>query len=329
MRRRDFFSTFAFGAILTPLAARAQQKAMPVIGVLSGGSPGSTATSPLSVVAFRQGFSDAGYIEEQNVAIQYRWAGNRYDRMRALAADLVGLKVDVIACLGNAVTLAAKSTASTIPIVFAIGTDPVELGLVSSLARPGGNLTGISFLVVELTGKRFDPISELVPQAKMIALLMNPNNEGTERQTRDAQEATRGKGRQLHILRATSENEIDAAFASLVTSPADAILVGADALFVNRREQLVALASRHAVPAIYQWREFVDSGGLISYRPSGSSVARQVGIYAGKILKGAKPADLPVQQPTKFELVINLKTAKALGLTVPQSLLARADEETE
>ena len=249
--------------------------------------------------------------------------------MRALAADLVGRKVDVIAALGNAVTLAAKSTTSTIPVVFAIGTDPVELGLVASLARPGGNLTGISFLVVELTAKRFDLISELVPQAKVIALLMNPNNEGTERQTRDAQEATRGKGRQLHILRATSENEIDAAFASLVTSPADAILVGADALFVNRREQLVALASRHAVPAIYQWREFVDSGGLISYGPSGNSVARQVGIYAGKILKGAKPADLPVQQPTTFELVINLKTAKVLGLIVPQSLLARADEVIE
>ena len=303
MRRRDFLSTFAFGAILTPRTARAQQKAMPVVGVLSGGFPGSTATSPLSVAAFRQGLSDTGYIEEQNVAIQYRWAGNRYDRMRALAADLVGRKVDVIAALGNAVTLAAKSTASTIPIVFAIGTDPVELGLVASLARPGGNLTGISFLVVELTAKRFDLISELVPQAKVIALLMNPNNEGTERQTRDAQEAARGRGRQLHILKATSEGEIDAAFASLVTSPADAILVG--------------------------WREFVDSGGLISYGPSGSSVARQVGIYAGKILKGSKPDDLPVQQPTTFELVINLKTAKALGLIVPQSLLARADEVIE
>jgi putative tryptophan/tyrosine transport system substrate-binding protein len=241
----------------------------------------------------------------------------------------VGHKVDVIAALGNAVTLAAKSTTSTIPVVFAIGTDPVELGLVASLARPGGNLTGISFLVVELTAKRFDLISELVPQAKVIALLMNPNNEGTERRTRDAQEAARGRNRQLHILRATSENEIDAAFASLVTSPADAILVGADALFVNRREQLVALASRHAVPAIYQWREFVDSGGLISYGPSESSVARQVGLYAGKILKGAKPADLPVQQPTTFELVINLKTAKALGLIVPQTLLARADEVIE
>ncbi len=328
MRRRKFV-TLLGTAIACAFASRAQQKAMPVIGVLSGGFPESTATSPLSVAAFRQGLSDAGYIEDQNVAIEYRWAGNRYDRMRALAADLVGRKVDVIAALGNAVTLAARSTTSTIPIVFASGTDPVELGLVASLARPGSNLTGISFLVVELTAKRFDLISELVPQAKVIALLMNPSNEGTERQTRDAQEAARGRGRQLHILRATSENEIDAAFASLITSPADAILVGADALFVNRREQLVALASRHAVPAIYQWREFVDSGGLISYGPSGSSVTRQVGIYVGKILKGAKPADLPIEQPTRFELVINLKTAKALGLTVPQSLFARADEVIE
>jgi putative tryptophan/tyrosine transport system substrate-binding protein len=329
VRRRDLLALVAGAAIAWPLAARAQQKPKPVVGVLSGGFPGSTATSPLSVAAFRQGLSDAGYIEEQNVAIEYRWAGNRYDRMGALATDLVGRKVNVIAALGNAVTLAAKSTTSTIPIVFAIGTDPVELGLVASLARPGGNLTGMSFLVVELTAKRFDLISELVPQAKVIALLMNPNNEGTEGQTRDAQEAARVRGQQLHIFRATSEDEIDGAFASLISSPADAILVGADALFVNRREQLVTLASRYALPAIYQWREFVNSGGLISYGPSGSSVARQVGVYVGKILNGARPADLPVEQPTKFELVVNLKTAKALGLAVPQSLLARADEVIE
>jgi len=302
---------------------------MPVIGVLSSGSRESTATSPLSVTAFRLGLSDAGYAEGQNVAIEYRWAENRYDRLPTLAADLVVRKVDVIAALGNAPTLAAKSATSKIPIVFAIGTDPVELGLVTSLARPGGNLTGASFLVVELTGKRFDLISELIPQAKVIALLMNPNNEGTERQTRDAQEAARGRGRQLHILRASSEKQIDTAFASLVTSPADAILVGADALFVNRREQLVALASHHAVPVIYQWREFIDSGGLISYGPSGTAITRQVGVYAGKILKGAKPADLPVQQPTRLELVINLKTAKALGLSVPPALLARADDVIE
>jgi ABC-type uncharacterized transport system substrate-binding protein len=300
-----------------------------MIGVLSSGSRESTATSPLSVAALRQGLSDAGYVDGQNVAIEYRWAENRYDRLPLLAADLVVRKVDVIAALGNAPTLAAKNTTSKIPIAFAIGTDPVELGLVASLARPGGNLTGVSFLVVELTGKRLDLISELVPQAKVIALLMNPNNEGTERQTRDAQEAARGRGRQLHILRASSEKQIDTAFASLVTSPADAILVGADALFVNRREQLVALASHHAVPVIYQWREFIDSGGLISYGPSGTAITRQVGVYAGKILKGAKPADLPVQQPTRLELVINLKTAKVLGLSVPPSILARADEVIE
>ena len=328
MLRRSFI-TLLSAIAGWPLTARAQQRAMPVIGVLSSGSRESTATSPLSVAAFRQGLSDTGYVEGQNVAIEYRWAENRYDRLPALAADLVGRKVDVIAALGNPPTLATKSITSTIPIVFATGADPVELGLAASLARPGGNFTGVSFLVVELTGKRFDLINELVPQAKVIALLMNPNNEGTENQTRDAQEAARGRGRQLLILRASSENEIDAAFASFVISPAHAILVGADGLFVNLREQLVGLASRHAVPVIYQWREFVDAGGLISYGPSGSSITRQVGIYAGKILSGAKPADLPVQQPTKFELVINLRTAKALGLTVPQSLLARADEVIE
>jgi putative tryptophan/tyrosine transport system substrate-binding protein len=328
MLRRSFIALLS--AITGwPLAARAQRNVLPVIGVLSSGSRESTSASPLSVVAFRQGLSDAGYVEGQNVILEYRWANNRYDRLPALVADLVGRKVDVIAALGNAPTLATKSITSTIPIVFAIGTDPVELGLAVSLARPGGKLTGVSFLVVELTGKRFDLISELVPQAKVIALLMNPNNEGTDSQRRDAQEAARGRGRQLLILRASNENEIDAAFASLVASPTDAILVGADALFVNRREQLVALASRHVVPVIYQRREFVDAGGLISYGPSGSSITHQVGIYAGKILSGAKPADLPVQQPTKFELVINLKTAKALGLTVPQSLLARADEVIE
>lgn len=329
MRRRTIMMMLLGGAATWPLAARAQQRAMPVIGVLSSGSRESTATSPLSVTAFRQGLSDAGYAEGQNVAIEYRWAENRYDLLPTLAAALVVRKVDVIAALGNAPTLAAKSATSKIPIVFAIGTDPVELGLVTSLARPGGNLTGASFLVVELTGKRFDLISELIPQAKVIALLMNPNNEGTERQTRDAQVAAHDRGPRLHILRASSEKEIDAAFASLVTSPADAILVGADGFFVNRREQLVALASRYAVPAIYQWREFADAGGLISYGPSGTAITRQVGVYAGKILNGAKPADLPVQEPARLELIVNLKTAKALGLTMPQAILARADEVIE
>ena len=328
MQRRTLF-TLLGAAGVWPISAWAQPEKMRVIGYLQSGSRESMVTSPLSIAAFRQGLSETGYVEGQNLAIEYRGAEGHYDRLPALAADLVGRKVDLIAAIGNAPALAAKSAISTIPIVFAIGTDPVELGLVASLARPGSSITGVSFLVVELTAKRFDLISELVPQAKVIALLMNPNNEGTERQTRDVQEAARARGRQLHILRASTENEIDAAFASLVNLHIDAILVGADGFFVNRREQLVALASRYAVPAIYQWRQFADSGGLLSYGPSGTSVARQIGIYAGRILKGAKPADLPVEQPTKFELVINLKAAEALGLTVPLSLLARADEVIE
>jgi putative ABC transport system substrate-binding protein len=322
MRRRELMMLLAGGlTVARPL--RAQQRAMPVIGFLNGTSPG--AAVPF-VAAFHEGLSETGYVEGQNVAIEDRWAEDRYDRLPALAGDLVGRKVDVIAAFGNVAALAAKSATSTIPIVFSSGDDPVELGLVASLARPGGNLTGVSIQVNELMPKRLELLSDLVPQARVIALLVNPNNTSVERMMR---EAARAKGVQLLILKASTESEIDAAFATLVELQADALLVGADPFFTNRRDQLVALAARHPVPTIYEWREFAAAGGLISYGPSRTGTWRQVGIYAGKILKGAKPADLPVEQPTKFELVVNLKTAAALGLTIPPSILARANEVIE
>src|SRR5437763_8670254 len=329
MRRRELIFLLGGAATAWPLAARGQQKAMPVIGYLHTGSPDSN--SPL-MAAFRQGLSETAYVEGQNLAIEYRWAEGSYDRLPAMAAELVGRKVDLIVAPGaTPAALAAKNATSTIPIVFRTG-DPVADGLVASLARPDGNLTGVGILGGELTPKRLELLSELVPQAKVIALLVNPNNAGTERIKRiirDTEEAARAKGVQLPILKAGTESEIDAAFASLVQLHAGALLVAADPFLSSRREQLVALASRHAVPAIYAWREFVAAGGLISYGASLTAVFREIGIYAGKILKGAKPADLPVQQPTKFELVVNLKAAKALGLTLPQSMLMRADEVIE
>ena len=263
------------------------------------------------------------------MAIEYRWAEGHYDRLPALAADLVGRKVDLIMANSPPSALAAKGATSTIPIVFRSGADPVGDGLVASLARPGGNLTGVSFVADELTAKRLQLLSELVPRAGVIALLVNPNNATAERVIRDVHEAARTKGLQLHVLKAGTESEIDAAFASLVQLHASALVVGADPFLSSQRERLVVLASRHAVPAIYAWREFADAGGLISYGPSLTSAFRLVGAYAGKVLKGAKPADLPVQQPTKFELVINIKTAKSLGLTVPPPLLAQADDVIE
>ena len=326
MNRRELILLLG-GAMTAARALRAQQKAMPVIGVLSTGSPGPS-SAPF-MAAFRQGLSETGYVEGQNVAIEYRWAEGHYDRLPALAADLVGRKVDLILAGSPPSALAAKSATSTIPIVFRHGADPVRDGLVASLARPGGNLTGVSKLADELTAKRLELLSELVPRAGVIALLVNPNNSIAERVIQDVQQAARAKGLQLHVLKASSESEIDTAFASLVQLHAGALLVAADPFLTSRREQLVALASRHAVPSIYAWREFAASGGLISYGASLTSAFRLLGTYAGKVLKGAKPADLPVQQPTTFELVINLKTAKALGLTVPQSLLARADEVIE
>jgi putative tryptophan/tyrosine transport system substrate-binding protein len=323
MRRRELMLLLG-GAMTAARVLRAQQKAMPVIGFL-----GSTSPVAPYVAAFHQGLSETGYVEGQNVAIEYRWAEGRYDRLPALAVDLVGSKVDVIVTVGGVSSaLAAKSATSTIPIVFSAA-DPVGAGLVASLARPGGNLTGFSIMATELMPKGIELISELVPQAGVIALLVNPNNPGTEAIIRDVREAARVKGLQLPILKASTENEIDAAFLTLVQLHAGALVVSIDPFFNSRRDQLVALASRHAVPAIYYWREFATVGGLISYGPSNPAAYRQAGIYVGKILKGAKPADLPVQQPTTFELVVNLKTAKALGLTIPQSILARADEVIE
>jgi ABC-type uncharacterized transport system substrate-binding protein len=325
MRRRELI--LLLGAAMTaapPL--RAQQKAMPVIGFLGSASPGPT---PPSVIAFRKGLSETGYVEGQNVAIEYRWAEGRYDRLPALAADLVGRKVDVIATSGGASSaLAAKTATSTIPIVF-VAADPVGVGLVASLARPAGNLTGFSILSSELTPKRLELLLELVPQAGVIALLVNQNSPSAERLIGEVQQAARAKGVQLPILRASTESEIDAAFASLIELHAAGLVVAADPFLSNRREQLVALAARHAVPAIYVERQGVEAGGLISYGMSSAAAFRQAGIYVGRILKGAKPADLPVQQPTTFELVVNLNTAKALGLIVPPSILARADEVVE
>ena len=320
MKRRELLLLFA--GMTAPRALRAQQKTIPVIGFLGSTSPGPNEPA---LAAFRQGLSDTGYVEGQNVAIEYRWADGRYDRLPALAADLVARKVDVIAATGgNASVRAAKDATSTIPIVATFGDDPVEWGLVASLARPGGNLTGINMITAELMPKRLELLSELVPRAGVIALLANP---GAESMIREVQEAARAKGVQLQILKASSESEIDAAFAS--PSQADALLVGNDPFFMSRREQLVALAARYAVPAMYEWREFVAAGGLISYGTSRTGTWRRFGNYAGKILKGAKPADLPVEQPTRFELVVNLNTAKALGLTVPPSILSRADEVIE
>jgi putative ABC transport system substrate-binding protein len=309
-----------------PRALHAQQKAMPVIGFLNSASPGPAAPF---LAAFHQGLSETGWVEGQNVAVEYRWAEDHYNRLAALAADLVGRKVDVIVAIAGAPALAAKSATSTIPIVFAGVGDPVGFGLVTSLARPGSNLTGFSNINVELTPKRLELLLELVPQAKVIALLVNPNNPNTESIIRDVSEAARAKGVQLPILKAGNESEIDAVFATLAELHAGGLVVAGDPFFFSRREQLLALASRHAVPANYMWREFAAAGGLISYGTRVTEAFRQAGSYAGRILKGAKPADLPVQQTTVFDLVVNLKTAEALGLKIPPSILARADEVIE
>jgi putative ABC transport system substrate-binding protein len=282
------------------------------------------------VAAFRQALSETGYVEGQNLIIEYRWAENHSDHLSALADDLVGRRVDVIVSSGSvSAALAAKGATLTILIVFTGISDPVAAGLVASLARPGGNLTGSSPFQFELMPKRLELLTELVPQAKVIALLVNPQDPRAEGLIGDVREAARVRGVQLHILKASTEGEIEAAFTTLIQLPAAALVVSADPLFSSHRAQFVELASRHAVPAIYFAREFVAAGGLISYGPSTLLLYRQAGIYAGRILKGEKPADLPVQRPTTFELVVNLNTAKALGLTIPPSILARADEVIE
>jgi putative tryptophan/tyrosine transport system substrate-binding protein len=327
VRRREFVKFAGAAAIAWPLAARAQRQAMPVIGYLS---TGSLELASRGMGSLRQGLSETGYVEGQNLTIEYRFAEGSYDRLPALAADLVGRKVDAILAAGTASALAAKAATSTIPIVFEMGADPVELGLVNNFARPENNITGISIFTVELMAKRLDLMCELVPAAKEMALLVNPGNSGAvEHMLREVPEAARARGVQLDFLKAATASEIDTAFASLTQLHAGALLVGAATFFNSRREQFVALAARYAIPAIYNWRSFTSIGGLISYGAQQVDLMRHAGAYVGKILNGTKPTDLPVERPTKFELVINLKTAKALGLTVPQSLLSRADEVIE
>jgi putative ABC transport system substrate-binding protein len=322
VRRRNFLALLGGAAIVWPPAARAQTSAVPVVGVISAGS-----AAQWRVTMFRQGLSEAAYIEGKNVAIEFRWAEGHYERLPAIAADLVSRHVAVLVVGGNTDTvLAANAATSTIPIVFMTGADPVKIGLVASLGRPGGNVTGVSFITSQLDAKRLELLHELVPKATVIAVLVNPDSPNAESNVRAVQDAARSLGQQARVLKARAVQEIDAAFAVLVQLRAGALLVASDPFFLVRREQLVAQAARRAVPASFDLREFATAGGLMSYGPSLPEVWRQAGIYTGKILDGAKPGDLPVLQPTKFELVINGKTAKALGLTIPQSLLIRADE---
>ena len=325
MKRREFISLLG-GASVWPLAARAQQ--VPVIGFLGGESPDLWASY---VRAFQQGLRETGYVEGHNVAIEYRWAEGQNDRLPALATELVRRQVTVIAAPGSTpAALAARSATTTIPIVFAIAADPVGLGLVASLARPGGNFTGVVTLNVEIAPKRLELLHELFPAATSFALLVNPTNPGlAEPVSRDVQAAARVLGVTLHVLHASSEPEVDAAFATAAQLRTVGLVIGPDPFFNGRIEQLAALTVRHALPAVYQWREFTAAGGLLSYGSSVTDVYRQAGVYTGRILKGEKAADLPVEQTTKVELFINLKTAKALGLTMPTALLVRADEVIE
>jgi putative ABC transport system substrate-binding protein len=321
MKRRDFITLLSGAAATWPLAARAQQPAMPVIGFLSSAAPGR-------ISAFSKGLREAGYFEGQNVTVEYRWTEGQEDRMQALAADFVRRPVTVIVT-NTFGALAAKAVTAAIPIVFASATDPVKVGLVDSLARPGGNATGVNFFVADMGSKQLGLLHELVPTAARVGLLVNPNSPLTEPATKDVTAAAAAIGIKIDLVAARDSREIEAAFATLVRDRADALLVGPDLFLVNRRLQIATLAARHALPTVYNVREYPEAGGLMSYGASVTEAYHQVGIYTGKILKGAKPADLPVMQSTKFELVINLPTARAIGFEIPPTLLARADEVIE
>ena len=327
IERRKFLATLGGAAAAWPLAARAQQAAVPVVGVLSAEWSNLLSNR---LRAFHDGLRETGYVEGRNLAIEYRWAEGRNDRLPALAAELVGRQVTVIVSTSTPAVLAAQTATTTIPIVFFVAADPVQLGLVTSLSRPGGNLTGVVTLNVEVAAKRLELLHELVPTATIVTLLVNPASTAlAETITRELEAAARTLGLRFHVLHASSERELDTAFATLVQLRAGALVIGADPLFNSRSEQLAELTIRHRVPAIYQFREFVSAGGLMAYGSTVLDTYRPPGVYTGRILKGEKPGDLPVLQPTKFELVINLKTAKALGLEIPPTLLARADEVIE
>jgi putative ABC transport system substrate-binding protein len=326
MRRREFITLFGGAAAAWPLAVRAQQPAMPMVGFLGSGSPQSDA---FRMAAIRQGLNESGYVEGRNVAFEYRWAEDHNERLPAMAADLVRREAAVIVLFGTTSVMAAKQATATIPIVFAIGGDPIKSGLVASLARPGGNITGVSFLINTLVAKQVEVLHETVPKTALIGFLVNPTNPIADTDTKNLLVAAEMLGQKLLVVQSRTDSELETAFVTLVQQRAGALVVGADPFLTDRRDKIVELAARQKVPAIYPLREFATAGGLMSYGTSATEAFRLVGLYAGRILRGEKPADLPVQQSTKVELIINLKTAKTLGLNIPLPLLGRADEVIE